>query len=105
VLLAGDAMRVLLASAPAGKSFAAGDALAVLGAAFVLIALGWIASRRGAAQGALAFAIGAATGFLFLYVVGAEWKARFLQSATAARSEELDGYDACIIEASKPPGA
>lgn len=64
VLLAADAMRVL-ASPSAGKTFPAADAVAVVGAAFVLIALGWIASRRGGARGLLAFAIGASVGFLF----------------------------------------
>ncbi len=64
ILLIGDAMRVL-ASSSAGETFPAVDAIAVFVAALVLIALGWTASRRGGAQGLLAFGIGAAVGFLF----------------------------------------
>ncbi|HEV7490772.1 MAG TPA: DUF6311 domain-containing protein [Rhodanobacteraceae bacterium] len=65
ILLAGDAIRVLFASLPAGKTLAPSDAITVVVATCVLIALGWIALRRGGAQGALAFAIGATAGLLF----------------------------------------
>jgi len=64
LLLAGDAVRVLAVSS-AGKSFPTADGVAVVGAACILLALGWIESRRNTTQGPIAFAIGASAGFLF----------------------------------------
>src|SRR5262249_13664039 len=60
-LLVLDAMRVIRAT---GAPTAA-DAAAIALAAIALLACGMLAARRGAADGALAFAIGASAGFLF----------------------------------------
>ena len=61
-LLAADAAGVLV-KVP-GASHAA-DVAAIAVALLAMVALGWIAVRRGAAGGTLAFGIGAATGLLF----------------------------------------
>ena len=66
-LLAIDALRVVLAGAAAAQTSPpiAIDLVAIAAATFALIALGRRAARRGVADGRLAFAIGAAVGFLF----------------------------------------
>ena len=61
-LLAADAVGVVL-KVPGGSHGV--DLAAIGGAILALVALGWVAARRGAATGPLAFAIGSATGFLF----------------------------------------
>jgi hypothetical protein len=37
-----------------------------------------------------------------LYVVGEDWKARFSERAAAARCEQLNGYDVCVVEGTTP---
>ena len=37
-----------------------------------------------------------------LYVIGADWKARFERPAPAARCETLNGYDVCVVEGTTP---
>jgi uncharacterized protein DUF6311 len=37
-----------------------------------------------------------------LYVIGADWKARFERQAPTARCETLNGYDVCVVEGTTP---
>jgi hypothetical protein len=66
--LSADAIRVILdvSAAPSQPvALVRADFVAIVAATCALIACGWIAARRDAAHGWLAFTIGAAVGFLF----------------------------------------